>query len=374
MPASDDPSASASDTLCRPDAERGARRAGRRRPARRRPPAAAQLVREPRVPGVSGGRLASWWRSSIDPGAGATRRSSKSTLRAGTRRDGDAGGRRRWTLAGCSDAAACATSAHRRRWPRCTPRRASLRGLRRAVPGARPSSTIRRCCEWLGRFVGRLHAVGAAGRSRTAQHARRRDVRRRAARLPARARTSSRPTQLPGWRDAADAALDAGRRRLRSARPRAHAAAARRLPSRQHAVARRRARTSSTSTTRARARRCRTCGCCCRAIAASMRAQLAHAARGLRGVHGLRRARARADRAAAHVAHDPPQRLDGRALGDPAFPAAFPWFGSAAYWSQQTTQLREQIDAMARGRRCRREPPARPAALRAGGRQPTAAR
>ncbi|MBP6898928.1 MAG: serine/threonine protein kinase [Burkholderiaceae bacterium] len=33
---------------------------------------------------------------------------------------------------------------------------------------------------------------------------------------------------------------------------------------------------------------------------------------------------------------------------DPAFPPAFPWFGSAAYWGQQTTQLREQIEAMAR--------------------------
>ena len=32
---------------------------------------------------------------------------------------------------------------------------------------------------------------------------------------------------------------------------------------------------------------------------------------------------------------------------DPAFPAAFPWFGSASYWGQQTTQLREQIEAMA---------------------------
>jgi Ser/Thr protein kinase RdoA (MazF antagonist) len=31
---------------------------------------------------------------------------------------------------------------------------------------------------------------------------------------------------------------------------------------------------------------------------------------------------------------------------DPAFPIAFPWFGSAAYWSQQTEQLREQLDAM----------------------------
>jgi Ser/Thr protein kinase RdoA (MazF antagonist) len=34
---------------------------------------------------------------------------------------------------------------------------------------------------------------------------------------------------------------------------------------------------------------------------------------------------------------------------DPAFPAAFPWFGSGAYWSQQTTQLREQVEAIAEG-------------------------
>jgi Ser/Thr protein kinase RdoA (MazF antagonist) len=33
--------------------------------------------------------------------------------------------------------------------------------------------------------------------------------------------------------------------------------------------------------------------------------------------------------------------------GDPTFPLNFPFFGSAAYWSQQTTQLREQIEAMA---------------------------
>jgi Ser/Thr protein kinase RdoA (MazF antagonist) len=32
---------------------------------------------------------------------------------------------------------------------------------------------------------------------------------------------------------------------------------------------------------------------------------------------------------------------------DPAFPAAFPFFGTAAYWSQQTTQMREQCEAMA---------------------------
>jgi len=31
---------------------------------------------------------------------------------------------------------------------------------------------------------------------------------------------------------------------------------------------------------------------------------------------------------------------------DPTFPLNFPFFGSAAYWSQQTAQLREQIEAM----------------------------
>ncbi|MEY8689556.1 MAG: serine/threonine protein kinase [Leptothrix sp. (in: b-proteobacteria)] len=31
---------------------------------------------------------------------------------------------------------------------------------------------------------------------------------------------------------------------------------------------------------------------------------------------------------------------------DPAFPVAFPWFGSPNYWQQQTTELREQIERM----------------------------
>ncbi len=31
---------------------------------------------------------------------------------------------------------------------------------------------------------------------------------------------------------------------------------------------------------------------------------------------------------------------------DPAFPQAFPWFGTAAYWNEQTVQFREQLEAM----------------------------
>ncbi|HEX7440517.1 MAG TPA: serine/threonine protein kinase [Caldimonas sp.] len=36
-----------------------------------------------------------------------------------------------------------------------------------------------------------------------------------------------------------------------------------------------------------------------------------------------------------------------RRWNDPAFPVAFPWFESPAYWAEQTTRLREQLVAMA---------------------------
>jgi Ser/Thr protein kinase RdoA (MazF antagonist) len=36
-----------------------------------------------------------------------------------------------------------------------------------------------------------------------------------------------------------------------------------------------------------------------------------------------------------------------RRWADPAFPIAFPWFESPSYWAEQTTRLREQIEAMA---------------------------
>jgi Ser/Thr protein kinase RdoA (MazF antagonist) len=36
-----------------------------------------------------------------------------------------------------------------------------------------------------------------------------------------------------------------------------------------------------------------------------------------------------------------------RRWNDPAFPVAFPWFESPAYWAEQTTRLREQVQAMA---------------------------
>jgi Ser/Thr protein kinase RdoA (MazF antagonist) len=37
-----------------------------------------------------------------------------------------------------------------------------------------------------------------------------------------------------------------------------------------------------------------------------------------------------------------------RRWADPAFPAAFPWFGGSGYWAQQAQQLREQVQALQR--------------------------
>ena len=35
-----------------------------------------------------------------------------------------------------------------------------------------------------------------------------------------------------------------------------------------------------------------------------------------------------------------------RRWDDPAFPAAFPWFGTQRYWQDRVLELREQIAAM----------------------------
>lgn len=37
-----------------------------------------------------------------------------------------------------------------------------------------------------------------------------------------------------------------------------------------------------------------------------------------------------------------------RRWADPAFPPAFPWFESPSYWAEQTSRLREQLEAMAK--------------------------
>ena len=36
----------------------------------------------------------------------------------------------------------------------------------------------------------------------------------------------------------------------------------------------------------------------------------------------------------------------GERWDDPAFPAAFPWFGTPRYWQDRVLELREQVAAM----------------------------
>ncbi|MCK7500155.1 MAG: hypothetical protein MZW92_64980 [Comamonadaceae bacterium] len=134
---------------------------------------------------------------------------------------------------------------------------------------------------------------------------------------------SSPPDQLPAWQRRLRAGAGRGRGGVRARRgrwptlrlhgdchPRQRAVArrrraARRRPRRRHAAA----------------RRCRTCGCWSRATRRRWRGSSNDAAGRLRAVQRLRRPRARADRAAAHAAHDAPQRLAGRALERPDLPA-----------------------------------------------------
>ena len=177
--------------------------------------------------------------------AGADRRGAR--LRARARRARDPGGR-----------AAAHAATHRR-----LPLRASIR----AAAAARRSSTIPKTLEWIGRFIGRIHAVGATRPFEHRASPRLETLRRRAARLPARARFH------PGG----SARRLEGGHRAGARRRQTHASSA---PGRSSTIRLHgdchpgnilwtdgRARISSTSTTRAWGRRCRTCGCCSRATA-----------------------------------------------------------------------------------------------------------
>ncbi len=136
--------------------------------------------------------------------------------------------------------------------------------------GRAPELGNRETLEWMGRFLGRIHAVGALTPFRHRPALDLAHLRHRAARLAARAR-------LHAARSARRLAQHRGagaRRRaplLRARRRRADrcgcTATATRATCCGSSTARRAARISSTSTTRAWARPCRTCGCCCPAIA-----------------------------------------------------------------------------------------------------------
>ena len=198
-------------------------------------------------------------------------------------------------------------------------------------------------------LLGRIHAVGARGRSRIAG-ARRRRASAASSRdwlLDARAHPARRRGRLARRRrrrrsTACARGFDARRRRRASC-----ACTATAIPA-TCCGRERRARTSSTSTTPARARRCRTCGCCCRATARRCRAQLAHVLEGYERFMDFDPRELAPDRAAAHPAHDPPQRLDRAALERPGLPDRLSVVRRARrYWEEQAT-----ASCASRSRRC----------------------
>ena len=293
----------------------GARRARRRRPARRRPPAAAQLVREPRLPGRSSRTAASVVAKFYRPGRWSDAQILEEHAFAAELAAAEIPVARRCRCARSRLAARDAISARRPDARHRRDRQPAYRfGVAPRRAGRAPELDDPETLRWLGRFIGRLHAVGARAAVRAPASTLDVDsLRRRQPRLAARAcehhaarqrrrlaRRSSTPRSPPSRR----------LRRRRRCAPCACTATAISATCCGPSAA----RTSSTSTTPSTARRCRTCGCCSRATARRC-APAARRARGLRDVHGLRLARAAPDRAAAHPAHDPPQRLDRAALG-----------------------------------------------------------
>ena len=175
------------------------------RPARRRTSAAVELLREPRLPGPSW-RTAQWWSpSSIVQAAGPMRRSSKSTP-----------SRASWLPTMCRW-----SHRVRSRWSAMTgsvtllgepPTLArSSRGQRRtaspyatATPAAARSSKTPIVLQWFGRFLGRLHAVGARRRLRVPPYARPAPGATAQAQSLARWRSSIPDTELGLWQQWCD--------------------------------------------------------------------------------------------------------------------------------------------------------------------------
>ena len=177
--------------------------------------------------------------SSIGPAAGATRRSSRSTRSPPSSPRPRSRSPRRWRSTRRRDSPhADGVGLPGRRWRSSTRRPARYR-FAVARASRRPRAGARRPADaaWLGRFIGRLHAVGARGRFEHRDDARRRDASATQRATGCSTATSLPPTQLPALaatlatrrsttsRDAFDAGAGA-----------AHAAPARRLPPRQRAV------------------------------------------------------------------------------------------------------------------------------------------
>ncbi len=277
---------------------------------RRRPPARAEQLREPRLPDRHRGRdgpRRSWSPSSTGPA--------------------------RWTDAQILEEHAFVRELAEREIPVVAPlvlRGATLHefgGFRFAVyprrGGRTPELEDPKTLEWMGRFIGRIHAVGAvrAVRARPALDIESFGIEPRAWLLehgfiPADLRAA--------WSSIADRALEGVTRCYERAGPLATHPPARRLPRRQRPVDRRR---PALRRLRRRALRAGGAGPVDAAVRRSCRddATARRRARRLRGFPRVRAARARARRGAAHAASHPLLRRGSRGAGTTRrFPPRFP--------------------------------------------------
>ena len=217
--------------------------------------------------------------------------------------------------------------------------------------GRAPELEDEKVLEWLGRFIGRIHAVGRAHPFRHRPRARHRELRRRAARLSPGKRAASRPTSLPAWTQAVDLALEA----VRHAFARAGDVAILRVhgdchpsnvlwtpdtgnaPGGPHFVDLDDSRMASAVqdlwmlVSGDRFSMGRQLGALLKgyedfAEFDDRELNLVEALRTLRLIHY-----------SAWLA---------RRWSDPAFPIAFPWFGTARYWQDRVLEMREQIAAL----------------------------
>ena len=93
-------------------------------------------------------------------------------------------------------------------------------------------------------------------------------------------------------------------------------------------------------------RACRTCGCSCAGDCGAAAARMGQLLEGYEQFCEFDHQRARSWSSPARHPHAEPCRLARRALVDPAFPKAFPWFADARYWERHIAELQEQLEAV----------------------------
>jgi Ser/Thr protein kinase RdoA (MazF antagonist) len=210
--------------------------------------------------------------------------------------------------------------------------------------GRTPELDNPKVLEWIGRFMGRIHAVGA-----TKKFVHRESLTPKSFGHDARAyllATSFIPADvLDAWKAITQQALQLVDACYERAGQREDHPPARRLPSRKHPVDRGR---TPFRRPRRRAHGARDAGPVDAALGRPRR-DVAAAARGagrLRAVHGIRSRELNLLEPLRTLRLIHYSAWIGRRWDDPAFPAAFPWFNTQRFWQDKILELREQIALM----------------------------